>query len=273
MEILLGVMRVSKKYCPWPWPKAILVFKDNKVTYNGYRSDLEEIGKKYFVSYLFNKNKYKTLWNLWEDLVKQYYKMAKVLEAINFKELSDKALSTLYKNFHQFIDFFCNIVHVPEIANYGGEPWLLRRLKKINIGKAEEYLEILLAPVKCSFFQQEELDLLNLASIKNNKLFKIALAEHTQKYHWLLNSYGGNRILNEKYFYRQLKNLLFKITPTLKKQIVQQITETKKKKKNLVKKLKLPRDIQLAVDQLSHTIWWRKIYARVIFGVCNIMKI
>ena len=112
--------------------------------------------------------------------------------------------------------------------------------------KAEEYLEILSAPVKFSFFQQEELDLLKLDYIKNKNEFKKILNQHAGKYCWLLNSYGGNRILKPKYFEGRLKELLKeKKAETLITEVRRVIKNNKKRKIELIKKLKLSKEIVL----------------------------
>ena len=89
---------------------------------------------------------------------------------LDFNKLTDKELYSHLNSFYKLNINFWLIVHVPEVANWGGEYLLRKKLQRLSKEKAEEYLEILSAPVKFSFFQQEELDLLKLDYIKNKEV-------------------------------------------------------------------------------------------------------
>lgn len=204
---------------------------------------------------------------------------------INFSKTSNKELLILFQEFYQFNIKFWLIVHVPEIANWGGEYLLINILKKIDETKADEYLEILSAPVKYSFFQKEELDLLKIVSlchperekrvegsptdvgshsreilhcVQNDKTVRRILETHAQKYHWILNSYGGDRVLKVEYFAKKLKELLKEKTVEEKiKEIQNVIKNNKQRKEQLIKKLKLSRETALIAEQLAQSIWWQ----------------
>ena len=114
------------------------------------------------------------------------------------------------------------------------------------------------APIKFSFFQKEELDLLKIGLVKNKDERRDLLENHAQKYHWILNSYGGNRILRTGYFSNKLKKLLKKgSAEDLIKDIKTNIKNNIIRKKRLYKKLKLNKEVILMAEQLSQSIWWQ----------------
>lgn len=251
------LVRVEDFY-PWHWPPALAIIQQGKLTFINGCLELQKAGLKYFRKYFLNLNNYKIHWQKWEDWIKEYEKMAQELEQIKWQNISDKELSSLLKKFYNFNIRFWLIVHVPEIANWGGEYLLTNKLKNLFPDKFEKYLEILSAPIKFSFFQQEELDLLFLDSIKNKKEFQKKLKQHAKEYRWLLNSYGGNRILKVDYFADKLKELLQEKSAKQKiKEIKDNVKKNKTRKDKLIKELKLSKDLVLTAKQLSQSIWWQ----------------
>lgn len=219
---------------------------------------LSQTGLKYFKKYFLNLKNYQKHWQKWENWINEYEQKAQELNRVDLKKLTNRELHECLKSFYDLKISFWPIVHVPEIANWGGEYFLKNRLKKLFKDKANEYLEILSAPVKLSFFQQEELDLLQAAFVKNKKEKQKTLQNHAKKYHWVLNSYGGNRILKKEHFEKKLKSLLRDKSARIKiREIKNIIRSNKERKKRLIKKLKLNREIILIAEQLSQSIWWQ----------------
>ncbi len=253
-EILLA----TRKYYKWPWPPALLIFEKGKSLWIVEEEKLREYGLNYFKKYFLNLDNYKKLWGEWEEWIREHNIFFKKIEKINLKNLNNKEFSKLLKDFQDINKRFWVIVHVPEIANWGGEYLLQNKLEKLFGKEANNYLEILSAPIKYSFFQEEELDLLKVINQKE-------LKEHAQNFHWILNSYGGNRILDEKFFKEKLKELTesnpltrLRTGRTEKiKEIENIIKNNKTRKEDLIKKLKLDKDLVLVSNQLSQSIWWQ----------------
>jgi len=253
-SILLKVVQ----YYPWPWPPTLCIFVNGEVTWLNEYLSLQKAGLKYFKKYFLDSKEYKKLWQQWEIWVRDYQKISKRLENVKWSSLSHEELHKLLENFYNFNERFWLIVHVPEIANWGGEYLLGKKIKKIDPKNINKYLEILSAPVKFSFFQNEELDLLKLSLIKNKTERHRFLEEHAKKYHWILNSYGGSRVLKFNYFSNKLKKLLEKDkAENLIKDIKKTIKDNIARKKYLYKKLKINKDIILIAEQLSQSIWWQ----------------
>ncbi len=246
------------KYDSWPWPPNLCIFKDGKGVWIVGDLTLSQVGLKYFKKYFLNLKNYQKHWQKWERWIEEYEETATGLGQLNFKKLTNKELYKYLKDFYDLEIRFWLIVHVPEIANWGGEYLLKNKLEKLFKDRANEYLEILSAPIKLSFFQQEELDLLKIGPIKDKNEKQKALENHTKKYFWILNSYGDNRILKKEYFEKKLKDLLKNSSPKTKIREIKNIIENnKKRKRRLIKKLKLNKEIILIADQLSQSIWWQ----------------
>jgi phosphohistidine swiveling domain-containing protein len=263
-------LHVYKNY-PWPWPPFYFIHHQGRATFVGDDLELRRTGENYFKKYFLDLKNYKKHWALWEKWMREYEKRAEQYEKINFSKISDSELLNLFQDFYKFNIKFWLIVHVPEIANWGGEKMLRQRLEKIDKERVDEYLEILSAPVKYSFFQKEELELLGVALKCQSVIPAKAgihgspigsgmtlLKRHAQKYRWLLNSYGGNRILKTNYFAEKLKELLKEKTADEKIKEIQNIVKNnKQRKEHLIKKLKLSRETALMAEQLAQSIWWQ----------------
>lgn len=260
-----------RKYYQWPWPLLLGIFDHKTLVFIADYDDLKNTGAKYFKKYFLDFKNYQKHWQLWRDWIKEYKRKEDGYLKMDFSKLPDKELKKLFKDFYKFNINFWLIVHVPEIANWGGEYLLKKELQRRFKEKAGEYLEILSAPVKFSFFQKEELDLLKLAFIKNKKEFKEALAKHAEKYNWLLNSYGGDRILKPDYFDKKLQGLLKEKSARRRiKEIEKSIKDNQSRKRELIKKLKLDKKTVLRAEQLSQSIWWQDLRKSYIWRMQHI---
>ena len=250
-------IRTIKNY-PCSMPPTLVIIENGKLLWIVQQLPLSLVGLKFFRKYFLNLKNYKAHWKKWESWVTEYEAMSREFDQLDLKKLSDKDLYNKFKPFHDLNFRFWIVAHVPEASNWGGEYLLEKKLKNLYKDKADEYLEILSAPIKFSFFQQEELDLLSLASIKKKEEFKKALKNHADNYCWLLNSYGGNRILKPDYFADKLKELLKEKSASQRiKEIKSTILNNKNRKKRLIKKLKLNKGLILAAEQISESIWWQ----------------
>lgn len=256
---IFGILREIKKYYQWSWPATFFLIDYNGkgLWINGYAA-LRDVGLKYFKKYFLNQDNYQKHWHKFEQWLDEYAAVNYKFEKKFRQNISKIELGESLEKFADLVLRFWLIVHVPEIANWGGEYLLKKELQKINPDKADEYLEILSAPVKYSFFQEEELALLQLAKIKDKKELAAAMKIHAMDWHWILNSYGGNRVLSAKYFGAKLKELLKKEkAEDVIKEIKNKIAVNKKRKIDLIKKLKLDDKIVFMAEQLSQSIWWQ----------------
>ena len=242
---------------PWPWPPMVGWFARGTMTYVLDDAALRQVGVKYFRRYFLNKKNYRRHWQRWREWVRQYQRSAHRYQRINWRTLSDRQLHEEFARFWVQVRKFWHIVHVPEIANWGGEKLLRQILRRIDRTRADEYLEILAAPVCYSFFQQEELDLLQVAR-SHGVARRKAVERHAEQYRWILNSYGGNRRLGAAFFAKKLRNLLRGKNAAVRIGEIQQQRRTNvRRKRALARRVPLSRRTVLIADQLSLSIWWQ----------------
>lgn len=248
----------EEKLQSWAWPPMIWSFDHGYGTAILEYPALRAVGEKYFTRYLLNKKNFQRLWLCYREWIKEYKKFTQRVNAARLRNLHDKELEGMYRDFCGLNSAFWYIVHVPEVANWGGEQMLLRELRAIDQVKAEAYLEVLAAPAKYSFFQEEEIQLLLLAARTPKHKISEALTAHAQKYAWVLNSYGGDRILSSKYFYDKLRALTRHQTPQQAiAKIKQNLQKQHERKRTLVRQLKLNRRIVWIATQLAYAIFWQ----------------
>ena len=149
MDVIL--VHVPKHY-PWPWPPTLSIFRNSRMVWITEALALGREGLKYFKKYFLNLKNYQKHWQRWEDWVEYFYREEKRLKKLDFKKLTKQEFARELKKFYKININFWLITHVPEIANWGGEYFLKNKLKELHPNRVNEYLEILSAPVKFSFF-------------------------------------------------------------------------------------------------------------------------
>ncbi len=248
-------LKIHKLYS-WSWPSLLSVFKNGKVTMVLDDGKLRASGMKYFNKYFLNQENFRKHWQKYLEWIEQFKIFIKKLEKVNLSEINDDQLVVLFEKYFDLQKKFWLIAHVPEIANLGGERMFLNKLNSINKDKAEAELEILSTPDKYSFFQKEELELLKIGLIKDERRMKSVLDRHAKKYSWLLNSYGGNRLLDSKYFENRLNKSVKRGNVDKQIRKIQNVAiGNKRRKEKLLQKFN--KEIKVISKQLSYSIWWQ----------------
>jgi phosphohistidine swiveling domain-containing protein len=244
------------------WPKGVMAFKKDKMTWFNDFDELWDRGKE-FVSKLIldKKNKKKTL-ALWKRRIAELEKVHKEIDKTNISKLSDDKLMNLFNKFTKAYFGMWSPGMIAEPVNFGAEKMMREELEKVFSEKEiNDFLIVLCATTKLSFYAGEEISLLKIAKqmkkhrkeilegrydFKDNK----RLQQHSKKYFWMLNNYYETRYLDEYYFGGIIKKS-FEENINLDKRIKEiedHVKESRKKKKELIKKHKLSRYIALLSD-------------------------
>lgn len=241
----------------WPWPPIIFAFN------NGYgvgmmdNQALRIVGEKYFHHYFLNFKNFARHWARYERWISDCESFADRMSTLKLRALSNQALSKIYLEFRQLNCDFWLIVHVPEMANWGGEEMLLRELRQIDSSRAETHLEVLAAPAKPSFFQEEEMELLSLAIKTPRADLPGALRAHAYRYAWILNSYAGNRHLQPSYFHAKLLELIRGQSPaSALRNIERRLKSIESRKHALIRRLRLSASVCRMTEALGRAIYW-----------------
>ncbi len=158
-----------KKY-KYKWPEIFFYFIKDKMTFICDYSDLRECGKKHLHRWVMNDKELELVKTKYNEVVEQLHTIYPKIN--NLSKLTDKQLTEVYLEWQRAYFLFWDHGLIPELANWGGEQELKEKLGELNLEPTTfiHALEKLTAPEKLSFYQEEELDLL-----------QEPLAEHTKK--------------------------------------------------------------------------------------------
>lgn len=249
----------------YKWPEILFYFIKDKMTFISDYSDLRAVGKKHFNTWLIDDKNLKKVEN---DYKKAVYKLTNFQTKISSRFLSslnNKLLAVVYDKWQKlYLDFWA-VGLVPEMANWGGEQ-ILKEILHEKIKNEKDFItafEKLSAPERLSFYQEEELELLNLKKYEKTKDFDNLLEKHAQKYFWIRNSYFEQKELKEDYFKKILSGI-----PQVDARIKEIKNFPKKvisEKKSIIKKYKLNKKIIKTAKRLSYSIWWQDARKKQIF--------
>ncbi|MFC1663437.1 PEP-utilizing enzyme [Patescibacteria group bacterium] len=248
----------SKSPYAYQWPEFVYEFKDGKMLFISEYKPLRQVGLKVFNKWFLNKNNHKKLIKDLRSSTSNLEKLQRQILNIDLNKLSDIEFFNIYKQWDGLYQYYWHVWLMPELANFGGEDLLIRELKraKLDVNEYNKALEVLTAPVKLSFFQKEERDLLKLSIKYGEKDYSKYLSQHQKKYYWLLNSYHHTRVLDSEYFNKRIKRLLKKEEVELKlKNISEFGRDAKRKKRSLIKQLSLSKNILNIAELLGESIW------------------
>ncbi len=234
------------------WPESLLLLREGRMIWISQMAPFRAFGETLFRDYVKNANG-KEIYKKWKEKVNQLLQLQKNIDAEKLKSLSDKELKELITKFFQYtIDFWSDTL-IPEFANYGSEE-VLRESLAIRIQKTEDLnsvMEILSAPEKPSFYQEEEIALAEAKDIK----------KHQQEYFWLQNSYAGIKILGVEYFASRKK----KISKTIKEEVAAKVQKTVKLKQEVARKFALSKEVITIATIMSNILSWQDERKKYIF--------
>lgn len=126
-----------------------------------------------------------------------------------------------------------------------------------------QYYEMLTAQTKESFLNREYKDLLAIKRIMVSKkltetspILQKRLKQHAQEYHWIANAYHKSQILTPDYFLKELKTI---DVLTIQKGSKNMFKNARKKKKALIKKLNLSKNLITLLKITEHMLYWQDV--------------
>lgn len=243
------------------WPEAIFSFIHNRMTYICEYEALRTVGWAVMKKWIIPDTKYAIVRRRFDRVVQNLLELNKEVVHQNAQGILRNDAVNLYRRWKEtYIEFWSHGA-VPELANWGGEKFLMDALVARGIvgPKYLAALEVLSSPSALGFFQEEEGDLLKIAlRIKDKMYVQRALHDHVKKYFWLHNNYYGSRVLTEDDFAKRLKEEIAK--GNIKKRL-HAINQTPKQraqtKKVMIQKLGLTHREATVARKLGQTISWQ----------------
>ncbi|MFH0951615.1 MAG: PEP-utilizing enzyme [Patescibacteria group bacterium] len=258
------------------WPEFVFEFKNDKMTFVCEDGKLRRVGVKVFNDWFLKTGKYSQLKKALKSRTNALLGCQQKLNRKKISDLTDEELITSFNNWQRHYLSFWEVWLIPEMANWGGEYLLAKQLKEKKLDQ-QNYLramEILAAPVKLSFFQEEELSLLKVAKLYGKSKYAKELEKHTINYYWLLNSYYQTKVLTASYFNQKiLDKIRTKVDLSKEIKAVNSHSRiTKQAKGRLVGELKLSRGTVAIADQLAESIYLQDARKALIWQVDAVLE-
>ena len=241
-----------QKYLGESWAETLFLFKDGQMIWLNEYSALRASGEKVFLKYMLPTAVRKREYNNWKKIVARLEKIEKEIAGSKLNQLSSHELLRLWQRFHRVYLEFWTLGTAPELGNYSADQLFEKMLRNYISGEADitEAREALAAPVKLSFYQEEEIN-----------LSQSSPEEHFKKYFWLNNSYAGVKSLAVSFFRDRKKEL----SPNLKEELVKKLDEIKKRKLAVAKKYHLPKSVADCGRAIADCIAWQDERKKFIF--------
>lgn len=180
-----------KLYGGLSWPTALELIRGERFAVILDQQELTNTGGKVFLQEMLPLDRREAIRTECERALAVLKLVEGEIDVVALPALSDDAFLALWNRFLDSVDAFWVHTVVPELSNYGSTE-VLRRAIAPHVPEAElpAVLEALTAPEELSFYQIEEIELLETDEIK----------EHASKYVWLKNGYDLVQALTERFF-------------------------------------------------------------------------
>lgn len=222
-------------------PKTLIFFRGGKLLWLTELVPLLKDGERLFTQYVLADSFRGGFNAVWRKAKYELERVMREIDEANLSTLSDSELAELAEQLRRAADKMEAPTVVPELANYGAEPYLRRLLKGLVPTKEiAEVMNKLTAPEELSFNQREEIEL----SETND------LDGHQQGYFWLQNGFGAAHVLPVDFFAKRKK----KIGPNKKDELKAMIKGVKESKAAAQEKWRLPEEIMTISREMWLTI-------------------
>lgn len=249
------------------WPDILLHVKNDKVIVVANYSDLRNNGEKLFKEHVLDRKRLDKHYKEWKEIAEKILSLEEMINPVSLKKLDDGELKELFKFWYlEYMEFWTK-GFLPELANWGGEQLLKRKIMEADEKNFVMLFERLAAPEDLSFHQKEELDLLQ-AKVEGGDL-----GEHQRRYYWIKNSYGNVEVAELSFFVKRLEGISGDEAVKMIENIAKLPEETRYEKEKLVKEHKLPDEIHDISRKLSFCIWWQDLRKKYIFIANHFTKI
>jgi phosphohistidine swiveling domain-containing protein len=247
------------------WPDIFLYLKDGKVTFISDYADLRKNGEKLFVDHVLDDGELMVHYSSWKQSAEKLHSLEEMMDPSTLRGKEDGEIDDLFRFWHSFYMDFWLKGYLPEVANWGGEQLLKRKLLEENKEDFVMLFERLAAPEDLSFFQVEELGLLEIALVDDPALREGKLREHQKRFYWIRNSYGHVEVADVSFFRDRMESTFKEGPRKLIDRISRLPEDTKSEKGKLAERYGLSDEIMGISRKLSFSIWWQDLRKKYIF--------
>ena len=241
-----------KRFPSHAWPNSVILCVNGQFLWLADLFEIRLAGKNVFIEYILPDASRTIIYTQWQKEVQALHAYQKKIEISDLKTLSDNNLQRLWTSFYDHIIAFWIPTLPAELGNFGSDYYLEQSLHAfVPIEEMVHVLEILTAPESPSFYQQEEIDL-----VETNDIIS-----HQQHYYWLKNSYAGVEVLPVEFFKARKQEL----SRDLRKQMNDRFETVRQKKEAIISKYKLSTDVVAIARGLACAVEWQDERKKYIF--------
>lgn len=191
----------------------------------------------------------------WKGRVGLFIEVCNKVENKNLEELNNEELLSLYEELYEsYIYEYALAMAIPESFSLHSDKFIEPYFEKIMKEKGKEklfyeYYAVLMAPVRSSFVEEEQRDLLKILEYWNSKSLgtEELLEKHQKKYFWIRNNYAVQKILDKEFFRKELEVIKRDDLDPRKElnEIEERYVKIKEKKNEIIEELGLGQDKKL----------------------------
>ena len=261
-------LELSKHY-GFTWPEGLFFDKGGRsqLFINEYKP-LRALGRNIFSTVIRPHQARHALWRKWQNARDELMALQRRIQPAYLGNLSAQGFYDLLTQWQASYKHFWVVSAPPEIATWGLEGMIRERLQALKLSDTEfrAAFELLTSPTRHSFFNEEQIDLLQISLLSNTAKRTRALQKHQTNYFWLHNSYADTFVLLMSFFRKEMAK--FPRDPKQRQAQLRAMTNRGQlvaaRKKRLTKRLRLPQEARKEIELLALCIWWqdqRKKYA------------
>jgi phosphohistidine swiveling domain-containing protein len=235
--------------------------KDGRSFWVNNTPDVEAAGKRVFIRYMLPQASRQKIYQEWLRDVKAIQKIENDISNTELARVENIELLRLWNSLLDAYAKFWTTGSVPELANYGSTHYLTEKLRPLVSSDQDvsHILEVLTAPTKLSFYQEEEAALAKATD----------LTKHQEQFFWLKNSYVGTQVLPAEFFAERKKTL----NQDIKKEIERKLSETIARKSEVQKQFNLPAQIMEIAEAISDGVGWQDERKKHIFIILHYIDV
>ena len=253
----LPISRLVPKVYGTPWPDLVGILQNHRVTFFWEHASTIRRGGTAIRRWLEPIQKRRLLRQDYQRYVAQLEQSVKRVEKLP-ANVSGRELAAVAREFYDRINNFWTLSTVFELANFAAPAILDGKIAKfVPVQERSSVVAALLASERLSFHAQSEYELYRLCARCMGRKRTSQLAFYARTWHWVENSYYGNRRLTAAYFAQRLKGLSVTECRRRMAGMRQHQSAIKKRKQMTIRKYGLPKGTVNLAQALAYSIWWQ----------------
>jgi phosphohistidine swiveling domain-containing protein len=233
-----------REYPGQQWCKTLQLTKGSMLCAMMQKDELQRDGGKVFLEEMIPKERRERTRTIWSSHLTQLREKEDEIASRSLASLSMREFIDLWRDLHRRIDLFWCWCVVPELGNYAAIDMLRERLHGlVPDADIAEVMEALTAPEGHSFYQEEEIDLVETKDV----------AAHQRKYFWLRNGYGHIEVLPVAFFADRKRE----ISPNIRAECDARITKACLRKVDIRERYALPEEVMSMAGAIADGVLWQ----------------